>query len=121
MKRVGHLGAFLFFVGCTSIAFAQQFTIKRAKLTVVVQADESCRSGLSVSSYVYNGHQLCADYPERAAKNLQKYTGSTFEIEALWTFPGDGSSNIPVGLGKVYTIAPVADTSYAWWQNKSRK
>ncbi len=122
MKGAYQLGALVLVLEfCMGMASAQQFTIKRSKLTVVVESDENCHHGISVSRDRQDGGQLCADYPEGVVNDLQKYAGSTVEVEALWTFLGDGKSNIPVALDKVYKIGPAVESLNIRWEDQPRK
>jgi hypothetical protein len=91
---------FLTMVVWLGTASVQQFTIKKKKLKVTVEENTRCPRGISVSGDSLQGRQLCADYPEGAVGRLQKYVGSTVEMEAFWTFVGEA----PVALGTVSMI-----------------
>jgi hypothetical protein len=94
---------------CTGMASTQQTTIKKRKITVMVEQDKNCPqgisvSGISVSSPSVGSGQLCVDYPEGVSYQFQKLVGSTVEVEALWTFESGLKRETPVALGQVLRI-----------------
>jgi hypothetical protein len=92
------------FVVCTGITSAQQYTIKKRMLTVMVEEDQNCPQGISVSGHVSGGRRLCVDYPAGVSARFQKLVGSEVEVEALWTFEGALKRDTPVALGRVLRI-----------------
>jgi hypothetical protein len=93
----------ILFAVCQGISFAQQFTIKKDTIRVVVEDDKNCRQGMSVSGIALGGHHLCADYPEGISREFKKLVGLTVEVKASWTFGAD-AKNIPIALGEVLSI-----------------
>jgi hypothetical protein len=89
---------------CMGAASAQQFLIKKEKLMVTVEQDSLCPGGISVSGDALRGRHLCAGYPREIGRLLQKFVGSSIEMEALWTFINDPNSTVPVALGEVSMV-----------------
>lgn len=89
---------------CTAMASAQQSTIKKRKMSVMVAEDKNCPQGISVSARFAGSGPLCVDYPEGVSYQFQELVGSTVEVEALWTFDGGLKRETPVGLGQVLSI-----------------
>ena len=89
---------------CTGMMSAQQYTIKKSKITVMVGEDQNCPQGISVSGHFPGGLRLCADYPEGISNRLKKLVGSAVDLEAFWTFEGDLKRGTPVALGRVFRI-----------------
>jgi hypothetical protein len=87
-------------------ASAQQFIIKQRNVTVRVEHDDRCSSGISVSGNSLSGQRLCADYPEGIADQLHKFVGATVELDAMWTFLPCSGCETPVALGVVSRIGP---------------
>jgi hypothetical protein len=46
------------FAVCTGITSAQQYTIKKRMLTVMVEEDQNCPQGISVSGHVSGGRRF---------------------------------------------------------------
>ena len=88
---------------CRGISSAQEFTIKKDTIRVVVEDDKNCPQGIAVSGVALGGHHLCADYPEGISHEFKKLVGSTVEVKASWTFRTD-AKNIPIALGEVLNI-----------------
>lgn len=98
------IGVVLMFAVCLGSAFADHKVNKKKKMTVMVELDENCAQGISVSNEAWGDRQLCTDYPQGAGDHFQKYVGSTVEVEAKWTFEGDPKTSLPVGIGKVFKV-----------------
>jgi len=101
------------FAVCMGMASAQQTTIRKKKMIVMVEQDKNCPQGISVSGRFAGGHRLCADYPEGVSYRFQKLVGSAVEVEAFWTFEGGLKRETPVALGQVFRIdgEKIEDTS----------
>jgi hypothetical protein len=103
---------------CLGVASAQQFTIKRKKMTVTIEKNKNCPLGISVSGRFVEGRHLCADYPEGVLHPLEKLIGSAAEVEAFWTFEGNPKRETPVALGKVIRVdGDKVDDAVAAFQN----
>jgi hypothetical protein len=89
---------------CTGMMSAQQYTIKKSKITVMVGEDQNCLQGISVSDRFPGGRRLCADYPDGVSNRLKKLVGFAVELEAFWTFEGDLNRGAPVALGRIFRI-----------------
>jgi len=89
---------------CLASSSGQDFTIKKKKLTVLVEQNSECPEGVSVSAS-RSGRKLCVDYPRAAAQRLRMKFGTTMELEALWTFSVKTDSQDPVAVGMVSGIA----------------
>jgi len=105
MKNTKRLiGVLLMLAVCMGSAFADHKVNKKKKLTVVVEQNDSCAQGISVSNEAWGDRQLCTDYPQGTGDHFQKYVGSTVEVEARWTFEGDPKTTLPIGIAKVYKV-----------------
>jgi hypothetical protein len=101
-KRV--TGVLLMLAVCVGSAFADHTVNMKKKLTVIVEQNDSCAQGVSVSNEAWGDRQLCTDYPQGAWDHFQKYVGSTVEVEARWTFEGDPKTTLPIAISKVYKV-----------------
>jgi hypothetical protein len=90
---------------CLANSSGQDFTIKKKKLTVLVEQNSECRQEVSVSGSLLSGRKLCVDYPQAAAQRLRMKVGTPVELEALWTFSGKNDSQGPIAVGAVSAIA----------------
>jgi hypothetical protein len=98
------IGVALMVAVCLGSAFADHKVNKKKKMTVMVEQDDNCAQGISVSNEAWGDRQLCTDYPQGAGDHFQKYVGSTVEVEAKWTFEGDPKTSLPLGIAKVFKV-----------------
>ena len=104
MNHVKTIAAVIFlFTVCQGICAAQQFTVRKRTIAVLVEEDRNCPEGISVSTGVRSGFPLCADYPTGISQQLKQFAGSVVNIRAWWTF-GTDSRITPLALGGVLSI-----------------
>ena len=111
MNHVKTIAAVIFLLTvCQGICSAQQFTVRKRTIAVLVEENRNCPQGISVSTGV-GSFPLCADYPTGISEQLKQFTGSVVNLRAWWTF-GTNSRITPLALGGVLDIQAQASQDY---------
>jgi len=96
--------ALMFALAVPQDGFAK--TTKKKKITVNVEEDANCPSGVSLSDESWGSSLVCTqNNPTGAADTLRNFVGQRIEVEAQFLYTGDPKNTPPDQVNKLIRIA----------------